>query len=848
VHPEIEYVVEHGKKLRAIDTVYIDIPFLSASNKENAKEYLIHLINAEKGDEKSRNYLLKKRTDYYKALKKIFTSNIFTDDKYVVPSITNKKCNAKLVSHKGATLIELTQEGFPVPDFCILTSENYSLPQKNKIKNIENAISNLEKLTFSKIGATENPLILAMRCAMPEYIPGLMPTYLNVGVTDKIYLQLKKTYGIEVANKIYYNNLKTIHAKLYPDFDCNTDDSANKSEQIDFEKMINYYFEKISIKDNNLLTDAYYQFEFFIGKAETFYKNNEDLIYTFQKGRKTHHSIILQKMVWTVRDEDSYPGVLYTSHSRTGLGMQIESVKNIFGEDIMTGLVNTEHTEFFNRDEIKVQFPAIYHFSVLSPLLEKKLKSPATIEFAAESFNGRHFFSILQLDNSELTGRATLLSAIHLYKRKIISKKRVVKLIHPYHLRQIFSERIDNESLKELKFFCHGISILPRSAVSAKAYFSANAAIEAKKKGEKVCFCKSTFSPSDRIVMSEVDAIISMTPAAIHVVTACLGYGIPALINLENYNIKLVNNSLVNEHGVAINEGDWITISSKHRILFLGKANYKPARFQKYLEGQKLELEPKEEKVFINMATAFGEYQKIVNSLDSGDITKLSDLVKLIRNDLQKNPGKAANIVNKWFDAHTNYYIHQILESELGTHTEQYKLYNFLTTDRKIKFFKNIIPVCRRKNLKGDKAGAFMLGRFMCQPHPIAFWKELTPNEIVFLLNEYVLFEKYLQILNDFGERHINRIRNEALNYDLGSINLSKKNAAIFISLKLYIKDWKEINAAFNASFDKETKILIDLLQVPYGSIYEFDSPWSYNELQEICGNERIPVPDKSEL
>lgn len=849
--PQIEYTTGAQSSPQTINAHFTDMPFLCDPDKQKAAAHLLLLVNAQEGDTLAQAKLEKIKTDYWKKQQKLFASHDFTEDPYVIPSVTKTKYNDKQVSHKGANLLDLTKEGYPVPDFCVLTAKGFPLPAGKRSKHLKTAIENLEKLTGNELGSPSNPLIFAMRCALPEYVPGLMPTYLNVGVTENIYPELIKKYGSGVAQKIYYNSLKTIYNTLFPEYGEGTFTKARepRSDELeDTEKMIDFYYYQIAGNDKNLLTDAYYQYEFFIRQAGDFYHKNQDLIYTFQKGEKTFPSVILQKMVWTVRDEDSYPGVLYSRHSRTGLGVQIESLKNIFGEDIMSGLINTEHTEFFVNDEIKDKFPAVYHFCPNIPLLEKKLRSPATVEFAAESFNDRHYFAVLQLDNAELTGRATLLSAIDMYKDKTISEKEVVKLIRPYHLRQIFSERIDDESLKKLQYFSTGISILPRSAVSARLFFSATEAIEAKKKGDRVCFCKSTFTPVDRIVMSEVDAIASLTPAAIHVVTACLGYGIPALINLEKYGAKIIVRTLVNDKGQMINEGDWITISSKRRALFIGKASYKPARFQKYLEGQKLELEPKEEKVFVNMARAFKEYQTIVDSLESGDITKLSDLVKLIRNDLQKYPKKAEKFVNKWFDDHTEYYIHQILKSELGSHLDQHRIYSLLSTDRRVRFFRSIIELCKGEKLKGFKAGAFMLGRFMSLPHSLAFWKELNAGEILFLLNEYVLFEKYLQVLNDNDERHINRVRNEILSYGLGSISISKADAEIFISLKLHMKDWEPVNDLYDSSFDKETGALLDLLQLPYGQIYDYNAPWSVDKLKEVCRNEKVNFPDKESI
>ena len=163
--------------------------------------------------------------------------------------------------------------------------------------------------------------------------------------------------------------------------------------------------------------------------------------------------------------------------------------------------------------------------------------------------------------------------------------------------------------------------------------------------------------------MGELDAIMSMSPLAIHVVTACLGYGIPAFINLRNHQIDLEEDVISNALGITIHEGDWITVSSKHHCIYIGKANYKPARFQKYLEGIKLEMDSKEEKVFINMSRAYHAYQEILNTLKTEEAMSLPDLIKLIRNDYDQQPQKAIEFVNGWFDAHMEYYFTEIVKS-----------------------------------------------------------------------------------------------------------------------------------------------------------------------------------------
>jgi hypothetical protein len=141
-----------------------------------------------------------------------------------------------------------------------------------------------------------------------------------------------------------------------------------------------------------------------------------------------------------------------------------------------------------------------------------------------------------------------------------------------------------------------------------------------------------------------------------------------------------------------------------------------------------------------------------------------------------------------------------------------------------------------------------MLGRFMSQIHPIAFWSELNPSEIIFLINEYVLFEKYLQILNDFDEKNINRIKNKILNHGLGCIDFSPSDVKLFTTLKLSVKNGSSIIDLHDSDFDSETKEILTLLKLPFGELYNYDYGWSIGQLKDICVFENIDCPDKDDV
>lgn len=848
--PELEYRLKNATT-NTLDLEFPDLIFLSENkSNEEAREYINCLVKStiDKEPETCNQFEKQRQFVLEKTISRVNGAQ-FIENEFVVPSCSSKQYNIHQVSHKGASLMELTQEGYPVPDFCILTSKVYKLEKKERDMHVQDAIRNLEILTGEKLGSIHSPLVFAMRCATSKYIPGLMPTYLNVGVTQDTFLSLKDIYGYHVSSKIYLNNLQTIYHILYPDSQAPIfKDKFSTYSFRDTYSKIQFYYEEIEKKNPRVLRDAYYQIEFFIDEVHRFYEKNSDLLRSLFIRDKSFPSFILQKMVWTVRDRESYPGVLYSAHSRTGIGMQIESYPEIFGEDIMTGAIEAMDTSFVDPDDIKTRFPAVYHFIPKLNQLERKTKSPVTVEFAAESFQNIHYFAMLQLNASEMTGRATLLAAMRLYRQGHIDRQRVINLIHPYHTRQIFSESIRDESFKKMTLFSSGVSVLPRLAVSARVFFSKEKAIQAKKKGDNVCLCKDQFFPADTMIMSEVDAILSLNPAAIHVVTACLSYGVPAFLNLENYHVRLEGNKLINQSNMEIQEGDWITISSKYQKIFLGKAEFTPARFRRYLNGEKLVLNQNEAEMYRQMAAAFYEYEAIVESLDTSDITNLNDLIKVIRTDLKSEPVKASKFMNTWFDANTQYYLSQVFKSTLGMHKDQHEVYNLLSTERKIHFFKQAIEFCKTEKVSGYLAGSFMLGRFLSIHHPVSFWKSFYSGEILLMLNEYIRFEKYLEVLNEVGERNLNRARNILLDKELPQTRIHPGSCKHLINLKLSNPDWTAIESLIEDHMDEQLPELIALLKKPYLTFYDPENNWSWNSLIKICETEKLPVPNPQDV
>ena len=848
---QVEYRLEGATRWEGLPVRGVDIPLLNDHDTARGLQYLSLLIRTRAGDDVARREVTA-IVDKAQAETDRFCQGLsLVETPFVVPSFTTGHYRREEVSHKGYNLVKLSQQGYPVPDFCILTTRSFQAASEERTVHLAQGLQNLEQMTRRKVGSASHPLVFALRYAMPSYIPGLMPTFLNVGVTEENFPTLCTIYGRQAGRKMFFNNLKNLRTLL--DEEGHPLDDATRTlldSPTDLQAAIDRLTDEIRDLDPDLLSNPVHQVEFMDRCARKFCTGNQDLIFTLSHGRSVSPALVMQQMICTVRGEGSYPGVLYSRNPNTGRHFSVETVRSIFGEDIMTGTVQAEVTEFADRAEIKAEFPALYHFVPCLPVLEKEFAATVTAEFASESVRSGHFFALLQLNDSEMTGRAALVSAMDMYHEGLLPKQKVPSLVRPFHFRQIMSDTIDEEAFDSLEFFADGYSILPRSAISARVYFSRSRAQAARNRGEmNICLCRQSFTPSDAAIIDRMDVILSLTPAAIHLVTTCRGSGTLAFLDLESYGVRLDGpDRMVNSAGLEIREGDWITLSSRRKKVYKGQARFTPARFHKYRQGEKLDLNPREREVFRTLESAFTQYEALTHSLKAVQVETYSDLVKLVQSDLQDEPERAAEIVNLWYDLFTDKYVTAILGSDLGTHNKQAAVFGHLTLARRVGFFHQAVAHCRADGLSGLTAGSFMLGRFIQVSHGVSFWNQLSDDEIGWLLNEWVAYRTYRDVLAEVGETRIVRARKMLLEEPNRPVRISAVDVKAFILLKLSSKTLGDIDRGLAADSRVETREILKRLQMPYGDLFDFGKPWSLNPLRKICADEGLPLPAPDEV
>lgn len=842
--PEIDYRTEAGRSFN-IQVRDYDVRSLDRVPAEKALAHLNRIHLARRGDISSREKLRRITRDLYARIAGRFAGTDLIENEHVIPYTTTRDLPESRISNKGSVLLQLSRRGFATPDFNLLASGVYLLTAEERRRCVRDAIHNLEKLSGRGLGDPANPLLIAMRSAMPEYLPGFMPTFLNVGLTPELLRGLPRRYGEEAAARIRLSSRKTLLEALDPKSYQALEEEIRPGLTLEQNQSLNVRIERlIARREPGLLEDPYAQIHFFLEKTYAYYEAHFDALQNFMDGEVHYPSLILQRMVCSVIDDSSYAGVLYSRHPRIGSGVYLQYARAVYGEDLMTGRLRPEEVHLHEPQEARSPFPAVYHFWRRLHQLEEIFAAPVMVEFT-----GVHgTFTILQVNQAELSGVGMLTAVIDLHRADEIGRERVRELIEPFHMRQVESDAIDPKSLQNLRPFCRGVSVLPRSAVTGRIYFSGARAKENRDRncGEKAILTKARFSPTDAIIMQNVDGICSLSPAAIHVVTTAQTLGIPALLDLEKEGVRIdsTEERLINREGLALHEGDWVTISSRQKTLFVGRAVFAPARLLRFMEGEEVDIGPGERRMFQRLAEYYREYRSIVESVDAAEFESLQDLGHAVRNGrLRADPKGAAEFVNRCFDLNREKLARRLFSTTLGMHLSNLAAFRLLTMDRQALLLKSALKKGRVRGRAGYSAGAFVIGSLVRPDAPVEFWRRFEACEIALMINEWVLHQKYLAVLDDVGERRLSRAREVILSQRLGRLRLHTGLVKKFMSLKLSGVDLEKLRHSLPEFADPQAVEVIDLLLQPFGAFYDYSRPADLAALRTLCDTAGLALP-----
>ena len=372
------------------------------------------------------------------------------DPQRAVTSINSQNKRASGVIHlgnKGLNLVRLSRYGFPVPPGFIITTEvfryrgiieKYSPADKNLKDQLHREISALEKRTGKSFGDPKNPLLLSVRSGAPISQPGMMDTFLDVGINEDIvngiislteqdwfawdcYRRFLQSYGMAFG-------LKRDH---FDDIIAESKEKLNVPYKKDFSgdqmKRVALAY-KDFIRDNRIAIEESPFEQLVLTIRKVFESWNTAKAKTYRRIMRISDdwgtAVTIQSMVFGNLSQGSGTGVVFT-HSPRWSGDMINlwgdyAVVNQ-GEDIVSGLVKTlpisnKQAETENRDmdfTLENSFPEIYRRirNLAKELIYNRNWSPQEMEFTFESRQAKDLY-FLQTRDMAIRERKKVLSFV----------------------------------------------------------------------------------------------------------------------------------------------------------------------------------------------------------------------------------------------------------------------------------------------------------------------------------------------------------------------------------------------------------------------------------------------------
>lgn len=345
------------------------------------------------------------------------------DPKKIITSLNDPQpwvLGAMDLGNKGNNLMTLSSCGLPVPPGFIITTEafryreliDYYQPARyNFREQVKLELNRLENSTGKRFGDPSNPLLLSVRSGSVISQPGMMDTFIDVGINEEIAAGIAKQTGNEwLAWDNYRRFLQCFGmAKgLKRDaFDAIITNYKNKwgipyKKDFTGEQMKNVAlayrnhiiqsgFTINSSPFNQLLSAIKMVFDSWDAPRARAYRRIIGL------SQDWGTSVTVQQMVFGNISYSSGTGVVLTHDPRSPrdqISLWGDFTRGSQGEDVVAGLVNTfpisvaqQEREMRNTDTtLETHFPAIYQgvMNWAAELVERRGWSPQEIEFTFE--------------------------------------------------------------------------------------------------------------------------------------------------------------------------------------------------------------------------------------------------------------------------------------------------------------------------------------------------------------------------------------------------------------------------------------------------------------------------------
>lgn len=488
--------------------------------------------------------------------------------------------NRIYLGNKGYYLKYMKQLDFPIPPAFIITTEVHrclkpirDFPPLNEffLNELSKHVVSLEIASGKELGNPSNPLILSIRSGSAISMPGMLDTFINVGLNIPIIRMMKESekYDMWSAWDSYRRFLqswgmaKGLEREL---FDKIIEEVKKRHNVLTKKSLLPQDMEEIAIGYYNVL-DEYGKvppdnpFDQLVacvqGVVDSWNTRNAKLYRDqMQIASEWGTAIIVQEMVLGNKTKNlSGTGVLLTKKptiKSNSFHLYGDYVIGNQGEDVVDGLVDTfpithqqaqsEALRYQQDPTLESRFPAIYH----------RLSQLARILFFEQKFNHQEMEFTFESDKPE--------DLYILQTRDLEDAPEAVPNLPGFE-----------QALAE-KYIASGIGV-GGEIISGIVIHTEEEIDEMKKKHPKtpIILIKHNTVPDDINLIVQVDGLLTAKGGVTsHASVAALRLGRVCVVGCRKLEVnKRGKQSIIN--GKVVKSGEWISINGSNGAIYLGK-------------------------------------------------------------------------------------------------------------------------------------------------------------------------------------------------------------------------------------------------------------------------------------
>lgn len=504
-----------------------------------------------------------------------------------------------LLGGKGANLAEMTRLGFPVPEGFTVSTEActryYEDGRKigdDILEQIKEALAKTESIVGKKFGDPKNPLLLSVRSGARASMPGMMDTILNLGLNDEVVVGLAELTGNErfaydsyrrfiqmfsdVVMGVPKSTFETIIDELKEEKGVKLDTELDAGDMKELVKRFKAYFKEQ--KGFDFPQDPQEQLMEAVKAVFRSWENPRAIAYRRMNDIPSSWgtAVNVQRMVFGNMGNTSGTGVAFTRNPSTGeKKLYGEYLINAQGEDVVAGIRTPQPIAQLEQD-----MPEVYaQFVEIADKLEKHYKDMQDMEYTIE--NGKLY--MLQTRNGKRTAAAALKIAVDLVEEGMNTVEEAILKVDPKQLDSLLHPTFKPEALKAATPIAKGLPASP-GAACGKIYFTAEDAVAAAAKGEKVVLVRLETSPEDIEGMNAAEGILTARGGMTsHAAVVARGMGKCCVAGCGEIKVNEEEKQFT-VNGVTYKEGDYISIDGNTGNVYAGIIETQEASLTGYFE------------------------------------------------------------------------------------------------------------------------------------------------------------------------------------------------------------------------------------------------------------------------